>query len=482
MPNIDLKAHRIAVTGGTSGLGLALVKTLVARGARVAFVARSAPQVEQVAKETGACGIVGDVGRKEDIYAIALESPGILAAWTRSSTTPRASGRCRSRSLADTECEDFLEAPRRQPHRPVPLDQSPVRRAGGLRARGPRRRRRQHFERRGGDRLSRLGRLRRVQGGAPPPDGDLGRGGEGRRGEVSLARPRRHGYASARAGRARRQSDNTEASRRRGKRDRRIASRRASSARAACAARMTAAGRAGRQIPRLLVVEARARTAICRGLRWRLFFVQAISSSPTTRRRCRRASGRALRQRRDDRGQACRVGRVSRSHALRGGRLRRRRLSHAHGRAPSAAKTFAGRPAHARAARGVGRGRARPSAAHSPSLRGGRAGVLRGLASHGRPIQYAHVARATGAWGRVDKDRCRSDRVRAAVGGLCARLAHARGWRVRGVAFATLSHAAGLSSTGDPMLDRRLPFDEFFRISDACASAVRPRIETAGAS
>jgi S-adenosylmethionine:tRNA ribosyltransferase-isomerase len=42
----------------------------------------------------------------------------------------------------------------------------------------------------------------------------------------------------------------------------------------------------------------------------------------------------------------------------------------------------------------------------------------------------------------------------------------------RGVAFATLSHAAGLSSTGDPALDARLPFDEFYRLSDACAAAV----------
>lgn len=42
----------------------------------------------------------------------------------------------------------------------------------------------------------------------------------------------------------------------------------------------------------------------------------------------------------------------------------------------------------------------------------------------------------------------------------------------RGVGFATLSHAAGLSSTGDAELDRRLPFDEFYRIPRACASAV----------
>jgi S-adenosylmethionine:tRNA ribosyltransferase-isomerase len=46
-------------------------------------------------------------------------------------------------------------------------------------------------------------------------------------------------------------------------------------------------------------------------------------------------------------------------------------------------------------------------------------------------------------------------------------------WRERGVRFATLSHAAGLSSTGDPALDQRLPFDEFYNIPESCASEVR---------
>ena len=45
-------------------------------------------------------------------------------------------------------------------------------------------------------------------------------------------------------------------------------------------------------------------------------------------------------------------------------------------------------------------------------------------------------------------------------------------WRKRNVRFATLSHAAGLSSTGDPALDQRLPFDEFYNIPESCASAV----------
>src|SRR5262245_30237396 len=70
---------RVAVTGGTSGLGLALVRELLGRGARVAFVARTPDRVEQVAREhPGAHGIVGDVSAKDDIYPIAVQIVGEL--------------------------------------------------------------------------------------------------------------------------------------------------------------------------------------------------------------------------------------------------------------------------------------------------------------------------------------------------------------------------------------------------------------------
>jgi NAD(P)-dependent dehydrogenase (short-subunit alcohol dehydrogenase family) len=37
LTDMDLRGLRVAITGGTSGLGLALVRLLVARGAQVAF-------------------------------------------------------------------------------------------------------------------------------------------------------------------------------------------------------------------------------------------------------------------------------------------------------------------------------------------------------------------------------------------------------------------------------------------------------------
>jgi S-adenosylmethionine:tRNA ribosyltransferase-isomerase len=42
----------------------------------------------------------------------------------------------------------------------------------------------------------------------------------------------------------------------------------------------------------------------------------------------------------------------------------------------------------------------------------------------------------------------------------------------QGIEFATLTHAAGISSTGDPELDRKLPLDEPYRIPVATEEAI----------
>jgi NAD(P)-dependent dehydrogenase (short-subunit alcohol dehydrogenase family) len=74
-----LPGLRVAITGGTSGLGLAHVRELHGRGARVAFVARTPGRVEEVACEHPvAHGIVGVVSQKGDIHPIAVQTVGEL--------------------------------------------------------------------------------------------------------------------------------------------------------------------------------------------------------------------------------------------------------------------------------------------------------------------------------------------------------------------------------------------------------------------
>ena len=110
LTDADLKGLRVALTGGTSGLGLALVRLLTERGARVAFVARSAPAVEQIARETGAYGIVGDVGRKEDIYPVALQVTANLGGLDALINNASSLGPTPLALLADTECEELERA------------------------------------------------------------------------------------------------------------------------------------------------------------------------------------------------------------------------------------------------------------------------------------------------------------------------------------------------------------------------------------
>ncbi|AJD44262.1 SDR family oxidoreductase [Rhizobium sp. SEMIA 4085] len=107
--NIDLQGLRVVVTGGTSGLGLALVRKLIEKGACVAFVARTASNVERIAAETGAHGIVADLGKKEHIYPIAMQVTASLSGVDILINNASSLGPVPLALLADTECEQ-LEA------------------------------------------------------------------------------------------------------------------------------------------------------------------------------------------------------------------------------------------------------------------------------------------------------------------------------------------------------------------------------------
>lgn len=103
----SLEGVRIAVTGGTSGLGLALVRQLTEMGASVAFVARSAANVRVVAEETGAVGVIGDVGNKSDTHRIALQVTGNLGGLDVLINNASSLGPVPLAPLADTDCEDL---------------------------------------------------------------------------------------------------------------------------------------------------------------------------------------------------------------------------------------------------------------------------------------------------------------------------------------------------------------------------------------
>jgi S-adenosylmethionine:tRNA ribosyltransferase-isomerase len=101
------------------------------------------------------------------------------------------------------------------------------------------------------------------------------------------------------------------------------------------------------------------------------------------------------------------------------------------------------------------------------------ASIWEGLARHGRPIQYSHISTPLAVW----------DTWTPIAGPPVAfeppSASLALDWRTLdaihrlGVHFGTITHAAGISSTGDEELDARLPFDEPYRIPESTARSIR---------
>lgn len=111
MKTVDLAGKRVAITGGTAGLGLALVREFTARGADVAFIARRSEGVVLVAQEYGrAHGIIGDVCIKEDTHRIALQVLGALGGLDILINNASDLGPVPLQLLADTQCEDLERA------------------------------------------------------------------------------------------------------------------------------------------------------------------------------------------------------------------------------------------------------------------------------------------------------------------------------------------------------------------------------------
>jgi S-adenosylmethionine:tRNA ribosyltransferase-isomerase len=98
--------------------------------------------------------------------------------------------------------------------------------------------------------------------------------------------------------------------------------------------------------------------------------------------------------------------------------------------------------------------------------------IWAGIARHGRPVQYAHLREPLALWDVWTPLAARPVAFEPPSAGFMLDWALVQGLRERGVGLATLTHAAGLSSTGDPALDARLPLPEPYEIPSATAAAV----------
>jgi NAD(P)-dependent dehydrogenase (short-subunit alcohol dehydrogenase family) len=76
--NRDLQGEQIVITGGSRGLGLAMVETLLERGARITVIARNAAELKDVSR-LGAATIAGDATDAELMNSVVGDvKPSVL--------------------------------------------------------------------------------------------------------------------------------------------------------------------------------------------------------------------------------------------------------------------------------------------------------------------------------------------------------------------------------------------------------------------
>jgi S-adenosylmethionine:tRNA ribosyltransferase-isomerase len=101
--------------------------------------------------------------------------------------------------------------------------------------------------------------------------------------------------------------------------------------------------------------------------------------------------------------------------------------------------------------------------------------LWRGLYSYGKPVQYSYLSDELKLWSVQNIYSSRPWSVEMPSAG------HALNWQLllklmkKGVRLATLTHGAGLSSTGDPRIDQALPLAERFDIPLATTEALKKR-------
>ena len=98
--------------------------------------------------------------------------------------------------------------------------------------------------------------------------------------------------------------------------------------------------------------------------------------------------------------------------------------------------------------------------------------IWAGLARHGRPIQYAHIADPLALWDVWTVIAGPPVAFEPPSAGFVLNWSGIDQLHAHGVQFATITLAAGISSTGDDELDKRLPLEEPYEIPPATARAI----------
>lgn len=98
--------------------------------------------------------------------------------------------------------------------------------------------------------------------------------------------------------------------------------------------------------------------------------------------------------------------------------------------------------------------------------------VWAAIAAVGKPIQYAYLEAALDLWDAWTPIAGPPAAFEAPSAGFVLDWKMLAELRERGIGFATVTHAAGISSTGDPVLDAMLPLEEPYRIPASTARAI----------
>lgn len=98
--------------------------------------------------------------------------------------------------------------------------------------------------------------------------------------------------------------------------------------------------------------------------------------------------------------------------------------------------------------------------------------LARALWSHGRPIQYAHVPAPLALWAMQTPYASRPWAIEMPSAGRPLTWEVILALRSRGVSIARLTHAAGISSTGDVALDASLPLPERYDLPRETIAAI----------